>query len=85
VAVIGFVIDIVVLAIVLQAVLSWFPSYPGSALYPIKSYLNRLVDPIYAPIRKIIPPIRTGSGMAIDIAPMILILFLLVILKPLFP
>ncbi len=83
-AVLSFLVDLLILLIFVQAALSWFPSYPGSPLYPVKSFLNRLVDPIYAPIRRVIPPIRTGSGMAVDIAPMLVLIVLLVILKPLF-
>ena len=81
--ILSWIVDLAILVIILQAVLTWIPSYPGSSLYPIQSFLTKLVNPIYAPLRRVIPPIRTGSGMGIDIAPMVLMLVLLVIIKPL--
>lgn len=41
-----------------RAVLSWFPTQPGSALASINGFLARLTDPILEPLRRIIP--RTG-------------------------
>lgn len=44
--------------------------------HPIRKaydYLSRIIEPILRPIRSVIPPIRVG-GVALDLAPLILIL-----------
>ncbi len=40
-----------------RAVLSWFPTQPGSALSSINSFLYTITEPILAPARRIIPPV----------------------------
>ena len=50
-----------------RAILSWFPVSPGSWLVPINTALYRLSEPVLAPVRRIIPPVRMG-GMGIDIS-----------------
>jgi YggT family protein len=40
-----------------RAVLSWFPSEPGSALSSINQLLYTLTEPVLAPVRRIIPPV----------------------------
>ncbi len=76
-------VDLLILVMVCQAVLTWIPTHPDSPLYSVQAFLTRVVNPIYAPVRRVIPPIRAGSGMAVDIAPMIVILVLLVVVLPL--
>jgi YggT family protein len=56
----------VVLAFV---ILSWFPLTPGGVPYRIFGYLRMAVDPVLAPLRKVLP--RLGP---FDFSPIILIL-----------
>lgn len=45
--------------------------------------VSRLVDPVLAPIRRMLPPVRIG-GMGLDLSPIILILglqFLLAVIR----
>lgn len=65
------VLQILTLIIVVRAVLSWFPNVRGSAAVEI---LDRLSEPVIAPLRRIVPPL----GM-IDITPMVALLLLFVI------
>jgi uncharacterized protein YggT (Ycf19 family) len=79
---VGFVrllLGLVILVLFVQAALTWIPSTPDSPLYPVQRFLARIVAPIYAPVRRLLPPIRTGSGMGIDITPMVVIVVLLVL------
>ena len=63
--------QILLFAVVLRAVISWFPLGPGNALVRI---LNEVTEPILAPLRRVVPQL----GM-IDITPMIAILVLIFI------
>jgi YggT family protein len=55
------------LVVVVQAVLSYFMS-PDE---PIRQFIDRVVDPFLAPIRRVLPP--TGG---LDFSPMVLIVIL---------
>ena len=50
-------------------ILSWFPLNPGGAAYRIFTFLRTIVDPVLAPLRRVLP--RLGP---LDISPIILIL-----------
>ena len=39
-----------------RAVLSWFPTRPGTALASVNSILHELTEPVLAPVRRVIPP-----------------------------
>lgn len=67
VQVIDFVIRLVMLVVIVQAVLSYFMS----PYDPIRQRIDRLVNPLLAPIRRVVPPV----GM-IDFSPVILIILL---------
>lgn len=58
-----------------RAVLSWFPTQPGSALSSINSLLYQVTEPVLAPVRRIIPP----AGM-FDLSFMV-VFFVLLILR----
>ena len=62
-----FVINLYVILIILDAVLSWFPS---ARAYRATEVINTLVEPALTPIRNLIP--RIG----IDISPLIAIVAL---------
>ncbi|HEY7293745.1 MAG TPA: YggT family protein [Dehalococcoidia bacterium] len=62
-------------AIVLRAVISWFPINPRS---PWVIVLNEITEPILAPLRRVVPQL----GM-IDITPMVAMIVLLVIQRAL--
>ena len=50
-----------------RALLSWFPASPGSTLASINSVLYRLTEPVLAPVRRLLPPVRAG-GFGIDLS-----------------
>ena len=67
--IIYWAIQILVWIIIIDAILTWFPQI--SRHHPIVAALRRITEPIYRPIRKIIPPEKTGY---IDLSPLIAIL-----------
>jgi len=66
-----FLIEALIIAIVVEAVLSWFP---GALQSQFGRILTDITEPILAPLRRIVPRI----GM-IDITPMVAILVLVFI------
>ena len=67
VQIIHFAIRVIMLLVIVQAVLSYFMS----PFDPIRQRVDRLVAPLLAPIRRVVPPV----GM-IDFSPVILIILL---------
>ena len=78
-------LQLYVIVIIAQIILSFFPLQPGSPIHRVNVFLRRLTDPIYMPLRRIIPPISFG-GAALDLSPLVVLLviqlFLLPILRP---
>jgi YggT family protein len=66
------------LAIIGRAILSWFPVSPDSALAVVNGFLFRITEPLMAPIRRAMPPVRAG-GIGIDLSVMIIIIVLFVL------
>ncbi|HEX75808.1 MAG TPA: YggT family protein [Dehalococcoidia bacterium] len=60
--------EVLTFAIVLRAILSWFPIKPYN---PVIIVLNQITEPTLAPIRRLIP----RAGM-LDLSPLIAILAL---------
>lgn len=67
VQVIRYVLQAYVVVLFLRAIISWFPMQAGSPLLTVCRVLDRLTEPVLAPIRRILPPVRAG-GMAIDLS-----------------
>ena len=61
------IIQLIIIVVIIQAFLSFFMS----PFHPVRQAIDRLVEPMLAPIRRYVPPI----GM-IDLSPLILIILL---------
>ena len=67
---IGLITDILVLLIFIWAILSWIlPPY-----HPVREALDRIMEPLLAPIRRVVPLAGT-----IDFSPMILMILIEII------
>jgi YggT family protein len=51
------VLQLYILALILRAVLSWFPVSPNSGLIPVLRGLDTIINPVLLPLRRVIPPI----------------------------
>jgi YggT family protein len=65
---ISAVINIIVYAITILVIAKVFLSYFMDPYHPVRLWIDRLVEPMLRPLRRVIPPI----GM-LDISPIILI------------
>jgi YggT family protein len=67
---------------ILRIILSWVPSLP-EPLLPIARGLYAVTDPLLRPLRGKIPPLRLGSGLALDLSPLIVLFALGFVVIPL--
>lgn len=61
------------LAVFVRIVLSWFPATEGGGLARLSDALGAVTDPVLAPVRALLPPVRMG-GMGLDLSPMVVLL-----------
>ena len=71
---INLLFQILTIAIVARALLSWFPIRPGNPFYLLAVILHQITEPLLGPLRRIIPMI----GM-FDISPIVALILLQVV------
>ena len=78
----AYLVELFIFVLIVRALLSWFPLQPGTELARVAGLLARITEPVLAPIRKLLPPIRAG-GMAIDLSFLIVVILAQVLVIPL--
>ena len=63
--------------IIARAISSFFPIAPSSPFAPIVDILYRLTEPVFAPVRRVLPPMG-----GLDLAPLVVLLVLNFIIVP---
>ena len=71
---ISFVLGAYRLVLIVYVIIAWVPRMP-EPLQPAARLVRRVVDPVLAPLRRVMPPLRIG-GVALDLS--ILVLFFVV-------
>jgi YggT family protein len=79
-ALVSFALLLVQLVLVVRVVLDWSvmlagPATPGSFRARALDVIYTITEPILAPVRKVLPPLRVG-GVSIDLA--FIVVFLLI-------
>ena len=72
VTVVNLLSQLLTLLVLAQALMSYFVS----PYHPVRQTLDRLLEPLYAPIRRLIPP----AGM-FDLSPLILIILVQIVAR----
>ncbi len=67
------VIQLYMLVIFVRIIMSWIPPTPGTTYAQIYDVFYRLTEPVLAPVRSMLPPIRMGAA-ALDLSPIIVFL-----------
>ena len=85
-ALVSLVLLLVQLLLVARAVLDWSvalagPSMAGSFRFRLTRGVTAVTEPILAPVRRVIPPLRVG-GFSIDLA-FIIVFFAIVLIRSL--
>lgn len=70
-------INLYSLVIIARAISSFFPISPSSPFAPIVDILYRLTEPVFAPVRRVLPPMG-----GLDLAPLVVLLVLNFIIVP---
>ncbi len=66
------------LVLFVRIILTWFPTNPFTPLGKTERALGKVTDPVLAPVRRVVPPLRVG-GSAIDLSALIVFVALAVI------
>ena len=73
-------IQVYIVVLFVRIILTWFPTNPWSGLGRFERALGRVTDPVLAPIRRVLPPLRVGGG-GIDLSPIVLLVVLEVLVS----
>jgi YggT family protein len=70
--------DILRFLILIRIILSFFPvnPYGNNVIYQFVVFLRQLTEPVLAPFRSLIPPLRVGGGGYLDFSPIIALIVL---------
>jgi len=69
-----------ILALFGRLILSWFPIAPDSPVAAVSRVLFGITEPVLAPVRKLLPPVRLGMG-SLDLSPLIVLFILSYIVR----
>jgi YggT family protein len=67
------IIQLYLLVIFVRIIMSWFPPTPGTTYAQIFEVFDRITDPVLAPVRAMLPPVRMGA-MGLDLSPIVVFL-----------
>jgi YggT family protein len=73
------VLQIYLLLLFGRILLSWFPPPQSGFMVSLQRFLFATTEPVLAPLRAILPPVRMG-GMALDLSPTLLIIGIFVLI-----
>ena len=82
-ALVSFVLLLLQVLLIVRAVLDWSvvlagPTTPGSLRSRLTGGVHALTEPILAPVRRVLPPLRFG-GVGIDLAFIVVFLAIVII------
>jgi YggT family protein len=69
-SIVCLLIQLYMLVIFIRIIMSWFPPTPGTTYAQIFEGFDRVTEPVLAPVRAMLPPLRMG-GMGLDLSPIV--------------
>lgn len=81
-ALVAVVLQLFLLCLLGRMILSWFPGSGGGPVDTVRSVLFTVTEPVLAPVRRLMPPVRMG-GMGLDLSVTVVFLVILVLLQAL--
>ena len=76
--IIAYLVELYVLAMFVYAIMSWIRVPWDSPWYRVQRALGRIIDPVLAPVRRIIPPVG-----GLDLSFLVVLLVIEIIILPL--
>jgi YggT family protein len=77
-SIICLLLGLYILVLLARMLISWFPMPEDGVLAALNRFLFAVTEPVLAPIRSLIPPVRTGA-MAFDLSPIIVFVAIMLI------
>jgi YggT family protein len=81
--VIGYALELYVVALIAYSLLSWFRPKPGSPVRTLERGLSAICDPVLNVVRRVIPTATIG-GVGLDLSVLVVVLVIELVLIPLF-
>jgi YggT family protein len=72
-SIVCLLIQLYMLVIFARIIMSWFPPTPGTTYAQIFEGFDKATEPVLAPVRAMLPPVRMG-GMGLDLSPIVVFL-----------
>ena len=72
-SIICIVIQLYLFVVLIRILMSWVPPTPGTTYEQVHEGFVRVTEPVLAPIRAVLPPVRMGN-MAMDLSPIVVFL-----------
>lgn len=63
-------IQVFMFVVLIRILMSWVPPTPGTTYQQVYDAFDRVTEPVLAPIRAVLPPVRMGA-MALDLSPIV--------------
>lgn len=65
-------ISLYLLVVFVRIIMSWFPPTPGTTYAQIHQFFYAATEPVLGPIRAMLPPVRLGGAVGLDLSPIVL-------------
>lgn len=79
-AIVCLLINLYMLVIFARIIMSWFLPTPGTTYAQIFDVFVRVTEPVLAPVRGMIPPMRMGAA-SLDLSPIVVFLIGIFLLR----
>jgi YggT family protein len=69
-SIICLIIQVYMFVVLIRILMSWVPPTPGTTYQSVYDAFDRLTEPVLAPIRAVLPPVRLGVTQ-LDLSPIV--------------
>ncbi len=74
-----WILNVYIVLLLIRIVVDWIPARWPTWLRPILLLIRDVTEPLLSPLRRIIPLVHMGGGMALDLSPTVLFIILAVL------
>lgn len=78
-SILSFVVGAYIFIVLLRVILDWVPPLDSAILRKTTLYAHILTEPPLALLRRIMPMVPMGGGMALDLSPFVLTVLLILL------
>ena len=69
-SIVCLLIQVYLFVVLIRILMSWVPPTPGTTYQSVYDAFDRITEPVLAPIRAVIPPVRLGVTQ-LDLSPIV--------------